>query len=292
MFTKLTFADANASYENAEFVIFGAPFDGTSCFRSGSRGAPLAIRKASYNFELYYPAYDIDLGDISFCDLGDIDVSTLVDETLAFIQSEMKRIIGDGKTPIMIGGEHSLTCACVRAFSDVNVVVLDAHLDLRDEYAGTRQSHACVSRRILDRVGVESYASLGIRSGAREEYDFAKQNGVRFYSATQVQSEGVVNITQDLIKYLGKGKIYLSIDMDVIDPAYAPAVGTPEPFGLTPDDIRYILQALAPRVVGFDLVEISPDYDHGQTSLLGAKLIREFIVVKGSVKNERTTTTG
>jgi len=284
LFIKPTFADASASYEDAKFVIFGVPFDGTSCFRPGSRWAPLAIRKASYNFELYHPGYDIDLCDVPFCDLGDIEVSVSVDETLADVQSETKRIIDDDKTPIMIGGEHSLAYACVRAFGDVSVIVLDAHLDLRDEYAGSRQNHACVSRRILDRVGVESYASLGIRSGAREEYDFARQNGVRFYSAEQVQSEGIVNVVRDVTRHLTSGKIYLSIDMDVIDPAYAPAVGTPEPFGLTPADVRYVIQEIAPRVAGFDLVEISPDYDHGQTSLLGAKLVREFIAAKGGAE--------
>jgi len=280
LFIKPTFADANAGYEDAKFVIFGVPFDGTSCFRPGSRWAPLAIKKASYNFELYHPRYDIDLCDVPFCDLGDIEVSVSVDETLADVQSETKRIIDDGKTPIMIGGEHSLTYACVRAFGDVSVIVLDAHLDLRDEYAGSRLGHACVSRRILETTGVENYISIGIRSGAREEYDFARQNGVRFYGAEQVQSDGIINIVRDATKHLTTGKIYLSIDMDVIDPAYAPAVGTPEPFGLTPADVRYIIQEIAPRVAGFDLVEISPDYDNGQTSLLGAKLIREFIAAK------------
>jgi len=203
-----------------------------------------------------------------------------VDETLVTVQSETKRIIDDGKTPIMVGGEHSLTYACIRAFGDVNVVVLDAHLDLRDEYAGSRQSHACVSRRILEEVGIDNYVSVGVRSGAREEYDFAVQNGVRFYSADQIQSKGAASIAQDIIRYLGAGKIYVSMDMDVIDPGYAPAVGTPEPFGLVPTDVEHIIQTLAPHVVGFDLVEISPDYDHGQTSLLGAKLIREFIAAK------------
>ncbi len=280
MFIKPTFADAEAGYEDAEFVIFGAPFDGTSCFRSGSRRAPSAIRNASYNFESYNPKHDIDLCDVPFCDLGDAEVSVSVDETLVAVQSEVKRIIDDGKTPLMIGGEHSLTYACVKAFGDVGVIILDAHLDLRDEYAGSRQGHACVSRRIIETVGVENYVSLGVRSGAREEYDFARQNGVRFYSAEQVQSKGIVNVVQDIIKYLSTGKIYLSIDMDVIDPGYAPAVGTPEPFGLIPADIECIIQTLAPHIVGFDLVEISPDYDHGQTSLLGAKLIREFIAAK------------
>lgn len=264
-------------------MIFGVPFDGTSCFRSGSRRAPSAVRGASYNFESYDPEHDVDLCDVPFCDMGDVEVSVSVDETLADVQSKTKRIIDDNKIPIMIGGEHSLTYACIRAFGDVGAIILDAHLDLRDEYAGSRQSHACVSRRILEEVGIKNYVSIGVRSGAREEYDFARQNGVRFYGVDQIQSKGVVSITQDSIKYLGTGKIYLSIDMDVIDPGYAPAVGTPEPFGLAPADIACVIKALAPRVVGFDLVEISPDYDHGQTSLLGAKLIREFIAAKKGV---------
>ncbi|MDI6859604.1 MAG: agmatinase [Methanocellales archaeon] len=276
------FADANAEYKDAEFVIFGAPFDGTSCFRSGSKRAPSAIRKASYNFEPYNPHYDVDLGEIPFCDLSEINANT-VDEMLTIVRETVRGIVNDGKIPIMMGGEHLLTYPCIRAFDDISAVVLDAHLDLRDEYAGDKQSHACVSRRIIEEIGATNYVSIGIRSGAKEEYDFAKKNEVRFYTVDQIQSEGIAHVVHDAIEHLNTDRIYLSIDVDAIDPAYAPAVGNPEPFGMVPTDVKYVIQSLAPYTLGFDLVEISPDYDHGQTALLGAKLIREFIAAKVSI---------
>lgn len=277
------FADADSEYADAEFVIFGVPFDETSCFRSGSKRAPSAIRKASYNFEPYNPNYDVSLCDVPFCDLSEIEGSVLVDEMLTTIRNVVGGIVNDGKIPIMMGGEHLLTYPCIQAFQDISTVVLDAHLDLRDEYAGDKQSHACVSRRIIEEIGAMNYVSIGIRSGAKEEYDFAKKNDIRFYTVDQIQSEGIVHIVGDVIEYLNTDQVYLSIDVDVIDPAYAPAVGNPEPFGMIPTDVKYVIRSLAPYILGFDLVEVSPDYDHGQTALLGAKLIREFIAAKVSI---------
>ncbi len=276
------FADANSEYEDSEFVIFGAPFDETSCFRSGSKRAPAEIRKASYNFEPYNAHYDIDLCDVPFFDLSDIKISVSIDETLTNIRNLVSGIVKDGKIPIMMGGEHSLTYPCIQACHDISTVVLDAHLDLRDEYEGYKQSHACVSRRIIEEIGEMNYVSIGIRSGAKEEYDFASKNNIRFYTVSRIQADGIANVMRDVVEYLNTDRIYLSIDVDAIDPAYAPAVGNPEPFGMTPTDVKYVIQSLAPYTVGFDLVEISPHYDHGQTALLGAKLIREFIAAKVS----------
>ncbi|MDD3421353.1 MAG: agmatinase [Methanocellales archaeon] len=280
------FADANSEYADADFVIFGVPFDKTSSFRKGSNRASSAIREASYNFETYNPHYDVDLCDVAFCDLGDIKGSVSIDEMIKTIRNLVEGILKDGKIPIMMGGEHSLTYPCIQAFQDISTVVLDAHLDIRDEYAGCKLSHACVSRRIIEEIGTLKYVSIGIRSGAREEYDFVKENDIHFYPMEQIQSGGIVHVVRDAIEYLNTERIYLSIDVDAIDPAYAPAVGNPEPFGMTPIDVKYVIQSLAPYTSGFDLVEISPEYDHGQTALLGAKLIREFIAAKESISNE------
>ena len=277
------FADANSEYTDAKFVIFGAPFDETSCFRSGSKRAPSEIRKASYNFEPYNAQYDVDLRDVPFFDLNDVKRSVSIDEMVTNIRNLVGKIVNDGKIPIMMGGEHSLTYPCIQAFRDISIVVLDAHLDLRDEYEGYKQSHACVSRRIIEEIGEMNYVSIGIRSGAKEEYGFANKKDIRFYTVSRIQVEGIVNVMHDVVEYLNTDRIYLSIDVDAIDPAYAPAVGNPEPFGMIPTDVKYVIQSLAPYTVGFDLVEISPDYDHGQTALLGAKLIREFIAAKVSI---------
>jgi agmatinase len=276
---KPFFADANASYEDADFVIYGAPFDGTSSFRTGARNAPAEMRRASYNFETYIHEYKLDLENLKICDLGDLELSSNVNETLKLVQKCSQKIAGDGKIPIMLGGEHSLSYACIKSFKQIAAVVFDAHFDLRKKYLGVKFNHACVSHHIVKHVGRENYIAIGIRSGTKEEYSYADSK-LRYYSADQVASNGIENIIREVLGYLKIKDIYLSIDFDVLDPAFAPAVSTPEPFGLNPIELRRAIKKLAPRVVGFDIVEITPSYDHGETALLGAKLVREFIAAR------------
>jgi len=273
------FADANSDYRTARYVICGVPFDGTSSFRKGSRLAPQEMRAASYNFETYNSFFDIDLTDVKIHDAGDLEVASTIDETLELISIEAKKYIRDAKIPIMLGGEHSLTLpfvnACKNKYPDLGFVVLDAHMDLREEYYGEKNSHACISRHILENV-TQKYASVGIRSGNKEEYDYVKENKIKVFSAEDVFSNGIESVIDDIRKEIN-GPIYLSLDMDAIDPAYAPALGTPEPYGLTPRDVREVISCLSPKIVGFDLVEIAPAYDSGGTSILGAKFVRDFI---------------
>ena len=283
------FAEANAPYDAAQFVLFGVPFDGTSSFRSGSRWAPDAMRKASYNFETYVPDFDVDLEQVPTHDMGDVDTYVSVDRTLEEVSLLTKGIVNAGKVPIMMGGEHSLTYAAVKAFrnvgdvrGDIGVVVLDAHLDLRRDYRGEKYNHACVSRHIVDEL-TGRYVSIGARSGPKEEWDFVRDHpGLKFYTADDVCGRGIAAILGEVDAYLaGCDRVYLSLDMDAVDPAYAPGLGTPEPFGLTPRDVRAVVRRLAPKAVGFDVVEIAPEYDSGEiTSMLGAKLIRDFIAAK------------
>jgi agmatinase len=161
-------------------------------------------------------------------------------------------------------------------------VVLDAHMDLREEFHGERNSHACISRHILEEV-TRKYASIGVRSGTREEYEYVRENGIKVFSADDVAAEGIEKIVSGIRDYI-RGPVYLSIDMDAIDPAYAPALGTPEPYGITPRDVRAVISCLAPDIVGFDLVEIAPAYDSGNTALLGAKLVRDFIMASAKAR--------
>jgi agmatinase len=232
---ELFFADADSNYPDADFVIFGAPFDGTASFRKGSRLAPDAIREASYNFETYNPYFDIDLADIPFHDAGDVDIpgSYTVEQAQAAVGDMVTAILSDGKIPIMLGGEHSLTVPCVRGsknhFNDLGVVVLDAHFDLRQEYEGQVNSHACVSRRIIEDI-TDNYISIGIRSGTRNEYSLARSRGITYYSADFVEDKGIPHVLAELSRHLDldTSHLYLSLDMDVLDPAYAPALGTPE----------------------------------------------------------------
>ena len=287
MFNRSNFADAAAEPEEAEFVIVGAPFDATTCFRSGTREGPGAVRRASYNFETYVHRQGIDFRDIPVADLGDLDLGAdpayareTIRESFAFIP---ERAI-----PIFIGGEHSITPPVVaevaRRHGEIGVVVLDAHLDLREEYGGTKLSHACASRSILATDGVAGYASIGIRSGDLKEYIWAEEHGVHYHSSDEVRERGIEPVLEEVLKEVGCDQIYLSIDFDALDPAYAPGVGTPEPFGLSSWDVRYIVDEVAPGAIGLDVNEIAPQFDGGQTASLGAKLIREFIAARASAK--------
>jgi agmatinase len=240
------------------------------------------MRKASYNFETYNGDLDVDLADIAIHDMGDCEVYCAVDDTLNEVYDVASGIVKANKIPVMMGGEHSLTYPCVKAYKEkVGFVVMDAHYDLREEYEGVKNSHACVSRHIIDDI-TDRYVSIGIRSGTKEEYEYVRNNrDIRSYTANDVEAMGIEAVLKETEAYLkGCDRIYLSLDMDALDPAYAPGLGTPEPFGMTPRQVRSVIRRLAPKTVGFDVVEISPDYDQGITAQLGAKLIRDFIAAK------------
>ncbi len=281
MFQLSNFADANAS-EEAEFVLVGAPFDATTSFRPGTRCGPDAIRQASYNFETFESRYGIDLSDLRILDLGNLELGSDPGLACEAIQDSFA-FIPEGATPIFLGGEHSITPPIVKKIaqsSEIGVIVLDAHLDLRDEYGGTKMSHACASRRILDIPEVKGYASIGIRSGSSEEYLYAKEQAIHYHTSEEVREKGMGQVLKVALEEVGCKRIYLSIDFDCLDPVYAPGVGNPEPFGLTSWDVREAIEVLAPRAAGLDINEIAPQYDSGQTAILGAKLAREFIAAK------------
>ena len=288
MFQRIGFADADSGLEEAEYVVVGLPFDGTASFRSGSRDGPDAIRLASFNFESYDLHHGVDLADLKICDLGNMELGAdpayaeeTIKEGLAF---QPERAV-----PIFLGGEHSITPAIVeglgrRAPGALDVLVLDAHLDLREEYGCTKASHACASRRILEKDALEGYASIGIRSGSREEFDWAAENGISYFTARQVREEGIDAVLDRALVKLQCDRLYLSIDLDALDPAYAPAVGNPEPFGLSSWDVKRVIERLAPLLVGLDINELTPAYDRGETALLAARLAREFMAARAKHK--------
>ncbi|WP_321419823.1 agmatinase [uncultured Methanomethylovorans sp.] len=289
MFHDLCMMDSLSDYSSARYVLFGVPFDGTSSFRAGSRWAPDAMRKASANFETYNAYFDIDFEDLLIHDAGNFEPYSDVDKTLEELFFAVEPIVKDGKLPIMMGGEHSLTYPCVKACAkhagdDIGFVVLDAHFDLREEYGGVKFNHACVSRHILTDI-TDKYVTIGVRSGPREEWEFAKDNGICYYTPDAVREKGIKAVLAEALERLDCDKIYLSLDMDALDPSFAPGLGTPEPFGLTDIEVRDIIRTLAPMSIGFDVVEISPEYDGGQTALLGTKLLREFIAAHAAATN-------
>lgn len=271
------FADAEESFGNARFVIFGLPYDKTSSFRLGARLAPDDIRKASWNFESFDILFQVDFREIPMHDYGNLNIEDkLISDMIKDVRGFSKKIVEADKIPVAIGGEHSVTPGIISAFSDVFVVFLDAHLDFRNEYENNRFNHACALRRVCDEVGVKNAVTLGIRSAEKKELEEAQEMGLKFFTSRDVAKnlDGIISETLEISS--GK-KIYLSLDFDVIDPAYAPGVSTPEPFGLKPDDVLRMIKAFADRIVGFDVVEVCPPYDLGITSVLAAKMIRSII---------------
>lgn len=276
------FADAQASFDDAEFVIYGVPFDRTTTFRPGARFGPDAIRLHSHGLETYDLETGVDLADVAVHDLGNSDEFGNSEDMVRTVRQEVGGIFSAGKVPIVLGGDHSCAPPVVEAYPtnapSLGVLYLDAHLDFRDSYLGDRRSHACSSRRILEKVGSRNVVVLGVRSVSREEIEANKGIGMAYVTAHEIAREGILSAVQRTLHMLRADRIYVSLDIDAIDPAYAGGTGTPEPFGLTPRDVKYVLGQVAPRLVGFDVMEVSPPYDNGNTSLLAARLVREAIV--------------
>jgi len=272
----LRFADAHASFDEADFVIVGVPFDKTTTYRSGTRFAPTAVRETSQTFEKDNFEHGVTFENIPVHDAGDMFEEGTVDEMVASIEEEARRIVSANKFPLFIGGEHSISPPVVKAFGDISVITIDAHLDFRDEYQGLKNSHACAHRRIVDHVGKGNAFAFGVRSISAEE----KVGEALYADAFRIHKEGCEKVFDEMLTKLKREKVYLSLDIDGIDPSYAPGTGTPEPFGLTPWDVRYVINRLGDRLVGFDVVEICPPYDNGNTSILGARMMREVMAVK------------
>ena len=263
----LHFADADASYEDARYAIFGVPYDATTSFKPGTRFGPRAIREASFNFEPYDPSTGVDFSKVPIVDLGDLMVLRLPEDLVGQVADVTGDIVRDGKVPVMLGGEHTATIGAVRAVRPDVYVVCDAHLD------GTAYSHGCVTRRVLDTV--DDVVIIGARSGDAGQFEVAAER-TRLYTADAVREKGIAAVLGEVLGEFGGRRVYLSIDADAIDCCLIPGLGTPEPFGMTPLDIREVVRTLAPHAVGFDYVEVAP-FDAGQTAAVAAQLVREFI---------------
>lgn len=276
-FLQNRFLSGDLSYEECEICIVGLPYDGTSSYRPGARFGPNAIRKASWGMETYSPNLRRDLADLKICDLGDLEIPFGNREmALAKIREAIERIINDGKYPVLLGGEHLITLPVVEAFRnrfrDLAVVQFDAHTDLRDEYLGETLSHSTVMRRISEVVGTERLFQFGIRSGSREEFSYANDIGSLYDFSDDGFHRAMSNI---------KGKpVYISLDVDVLDPSVLPGTGDPDPGGIDYSEIQWALQILGKaRVIGFDVVELSPNHDPSEvSSIVTSKLVREMIL--------------
>jgi len=277
MYTKPLFAASQSTYADAKVAILGIPLERSASFRGGCRFAPDAIRTASRSLEWYSYRYDTDLADTSICDMGDLEVNLPIKDLESVVHAAIGDIVRDGKLPIVMGGEHTLSAFTVPATGADTVIIFDAHLDLRDSYGGDKYAHACTSRRIVEALGAKNVAIIGYRSGSKEEYDYILESSLPGYSVEEILSSGVDGIMEEVTSTLGGDKIYISIDMDILDPSFAPAVSNPEPYGVLPSVISNFIHKFAGQTVGFDIVEITPSFDHGITAIMGAKFIMEFI---------------
>ena len=286
----LHFADANKNFNESFFIIFGVPFDGTSSYRHGSKFAPDEIRKASYNLESYVMEHKISLSDLPIHDMGDIgtlDEFGNVEDVIETVYSTMQSILPN-KFPIMIGGEHSITIGAAKALKKLNagIIFIDAHGDFRDEYLGNKYSHACTARRAYDILNGK-IISIGVRSASQEEVEDAKDLNYEWIDSYEFQRLGWKRTIKKAMEILDVQKVYLSIDIDGIDPAYAPGTGTPEFFGLSPRDVKNIINFLAPNLIGADITEVCPPYDNGNTSILAARLVQEIIAAKWNTMEDK-----
>jgi len=266
------FALHNSNLEDAEFVIFGIPYDATQSFKPGSRFAPNAIRVASWNLEAYSLFFDVDLESRSVCDAGNVNVDGGFSDVLENVRTFVRGLNG---IPIVLGGEHTVSYAVLKALNlkDVYFVVFDAHYDLRDEFDGSKFNHACTTRRIFE-LGMKGIVQVGVRSGTKDERRFAEDNG--FLVINPWNMEGWIERIEE---YIGDRSVYLSIDIDAFDPSFAPGVSTPEPFGLNPVVMLEFFDRFSDRIVGMDIVEVVPDAE-GVTPMLSARLIFEFVASK------------
>lgn len=268
------------SYEESKFILFGVPFDATASFRPGARFAPMEIRRASENIEFS------GLSGVRLADIGDLTPTNSVTWMLKRVSRIVGEILSDGKIPIILGGEHTLTLASAikTCKSREGLVVLDAHLDLRDEFMDTRLNHTTWLRRLLERRGDLKVMVIGARKSSSNLIEYAKEKGVKIILADQLIKEYARSIKalKDYVSTLNE--VYLSIDMDVLDPAYAPGVSNPEPCGLSPAMVKEVVEEICSiRLKGLDVVEVNPLFDSGQTSCYAAYLIYTALAMNSKI---------
>ncbi len=266
------------AFDEAKAVLFGAPFDGTTSFKPGARFAASAMREDSWGLESYSPYLDKDLEDLKLFDYGNLELPFGDKKNaLRMIQSHVQEIIDINKIPIMIGGEHLVSLAPIKALSkkydDLHVIHFDAHTDLREHYLGEALSHATVIRRIYDQLGDGKINQFCIRSGLKEEFEWAKKH-------THLE-KFTYNTLESCVRRLKEKAVYITIDLDVLDPSVFPGTGTPEPGGIDFHQMLEIIQILSnlENVVGMDVVELSPKYDaSGVSTAVACKTLRELVL--------------
>ncbi len=272
-----TFLACEAAFSDAKTVLFGAPFDGTTSFRPGTRFGPSAIRSESFGIETYSPYCDRDLTDCAIYDGGDLELPFgNTERVLSMIEDYTEQVLSAGKRFVMLGGEHLVTLGSLRAvcrrYPDLHIIHLDAHTDLRTDYLGEALSHSTVLYHAWKLVGDGRIFQFGIRSGEKYEFEFAKQHT----TLRKFDLQGF----EETVKALEGKPVYFTLDLDVLDPSIFCGTGTPEAGGVTFKELmQAILQLNRLNIVGCDINELSPHYDHSGTSTaVACKVTREILL--------------
>ena len=265
------------NYDDSDIVVFGIPFDGTASYRPGARFGPQAIRQELDGIETYSPYQNRDLVDYKICDIDDMPLHFGdTEKILAKINTETRTILNDGKKTVALGGEHLVSLPLIEAYidkyPDLNVIQFDAHADLRNDFVGEKLSHATVMRRVHEKLNGDLW-QFGIRSGTKDEFNFAENN-------TQINLFSLDGIKEAVYK-IGSSPVYLTIDIDVLDPSILPGTGTPEAGGITFNElIKGMMNLSGLNIVGADIVELSPHYDQSGVSTSAAcKILRELLLL-------------
>lgn len=274
-----TFIGCDNEYKESQIVIFGAPFDGTTSYRPGTRFAAAAMRNESIGIETYSPYQDRDLEDYNIFDGGDLEfVFGNPAKNIAIIKEYVSGLLKDNKIPAMIGGEHLVTLGAVQAvaekYNDLHIIHFDAHADLRDDYLGEKLSHATVLHRVWDIVGDNKIFQFGIRSGEKEEFEFAKNH--------TYMNKFDMKTLDEIITKLKNKPVYITIDLDVLDSSVFPGTGTPEAGGITFKELinAIMLFQNLENIVAFDVNELSPMLDaSGASTACACKVLREMLLV-------------
>ncbi|MCX6648243.1 MAG: agmatinase [Candidatus Bathyarchaeota archaeon] len=279
------FFEKSGKPEDADILLFSAPLDRTTSYRGGSRFAPTAIREASQYMESYSVRTGLDWDDLSLADIGDIVEAGEVEPAVENIRRVVEEIAALGKLPAMLGGEHTITLGALRALRPAAVVVFDAHLDLRDTLFDERLCHATYLRRAHEEQGFK-LVIVAARALSAEEIEYANEKGITIITAQDVKRFGVEPVLEMIKDTLeGAESVYLSVDMDAVDPAEAPAVGNPSPEGITVTQLLDLTAGIVDRrLVGFDLNEVSPSYDSGLTAIQAAYIVLEALYLAGRAR--------
>ncbi len=267
----------------SKFGILGVPFDSTTTYKPGARFGPNMVREASYNLERFNLLLKKNLETI-FYELGNLEVvHGNFHQTSKYLESTVEEIKDKNIIPITIGGEHTITYGLIKGLSrvidiqDATIIHFDAHMDLRDEYMGEEYSHATVMRRVWD-LNPKNMVQIGVRSCLEDEAIFARDEGIKYYNSSEVKN----NITE-IEKVISniKSPIYVTVDIDVLDPAYAPSVGTPTPIGLNPQELQRLIYSLQGKeIIGLDVVEVSSNQIGDITSINAAQVIYDFLCLQ------------